>query len=91
MPSYNVKRRGFYNGVQYDPNGKRPVLNVENEIKPCPSWLQPIKGETAAQKGARTKAENKAKAEAEAKAKEDQEAIEAVTFVASAESATKTL
>lgn len=91
MPSYRVKTPGFYDGTYYDPAGKRPVLNVDTAFKKCPSWLEPIKGETPQQKAARTKAENKAKEEAEEKSKEDKKAVDSVTFVTSAEATTKTL
>lgn len=91
MPSYKVKESGTHDGVLYDPNGKRKVLTVDTAFKKCPSWLEPIKGETAQQKGARTKAENKAKADAEKQAKDDKAEIDKVTFTDNATSATQTL
>lgn len=44
MPvSYKVKSVGFFNGHMYDPNGKRPVLTVDEPLKKenFPSWLEP--------------------------------------------------
>lgn len=63
MPSYQVKRKGFFGGKLYDPDGKRPVLSVDKPFtdKDMPSWVTPIK-ETAAPK-ARTKGKAKAKVE----------------------------
>lgn len=91
MPSYKVLSTGFHEGVLYSPEGKRPTLNVASAFKKCPKWLEPIKGETAQQKGARTKAENKAKAEAAKKAEADQAEIDKVTFTDTAASTTQTL
>lgn len=91
MPSYKVKRTGFFNGTMYSPDGKRTVLHVDKAFEVTPAWLHPIKGETAAQKGARTKAENKAKEDAEKQVKEDKVAIDAVTFTSTAEQTTQTI
>ena len=91
MPSYKVIKDGFHEGVFYSPDGKRPVLNVDKQFKKCPSWLEPVKGETAQQKGARTKAENKAKEDAAARAAEDKKSVDAVTFATTPEQTTSTL
>ena len=91
MPRYLVKENGFWAGTLYSPTGKRPILITDKEINPCPSWLEPIKDETAAQKGARTKAENKAKEEADKRAEKDAADIASVTFATTPEQTTKTL
>lgn len=91
MPQYKVKAPGFYDGVLYDPAGKRKTLTTDKAFAKCPSWLEPIKGETAAEKGARTKAENKAKEEAKKQAAEDKKAVDAVTFATTPEQTTQTL
>lgn len=80
MPRYQVIKPGFYDGKLYDPEGKRKTLTVDKAFKKCPSWLKPIKGETAAEKKKREADEAKqAKADAE-KADEDQKDIDSVTF-----------
>ena len=91
MPQYKVKSPGFHNGTFYTPAGKRTVLHVDKAFAKCPLWLMPLKGETAAEKGARTKAANKAAEEAKVQATEDKKSIDAVTFVTSAESTTQTI
>lgn len=91
MPTYKVIEKGFFDGVTYDPKGKRPFLETDKPLKKCPLWLEPIEGDSPQQKAARTKAANKAKEEAEAKAKQDANDIAAVTFTESAEATTKTL
>lgn len=91
MPLYKVLEKGFFDGVTYDPNGKRKMLETDKPFKVCPMWLEAVKGETPQQKAARTKAANKAKEEAEAKAKQDAIDVAAVTFTESAEQTTKTL
>lgn len=91
MPSYKVLSTGFHDGVLYSPEGRRPTLNVDSAFKKCPTWLEPIKGETAQQKGARTKAENRAKKEAAKQAEEDRAEINKVTFTDTAASTTQTL
>jgi hypothetical protein len=92
MPSYTVISDGFFGGRIYSPTGKRKVLHVDEKFNKCPSWLKPIKGETAAEKGARTKADNKAKAEAEELAKETKASVDAVTFATvSSEQTTSTI
>jgi hypothetical protein len=92
MPSYTVISDGFFEGRFYSPTGKRKELHADKVFKKCPSWLKPIKGESAQEKGARTKAENKAKADADAEAKEFKEQVDAVTFAtASSEQTTSTI
>ena len=57
MPSYNVIKRGFFDGRLYDPAGKRPVLHTEKPFpskdkkEQVPDWLEAIQGETAATVG----------------------------------------
>lgn len=93
MPSYKVKSSGFYNGTFYSPNGKRSVLIVDKPFKKgeVPSWLEPIKSETAAQaksrKAAAAKQAETDKKDAEAKKK----AVDSVTFAESVSSTTTTL
>ena len=48
MPSYQVLEKGFYDGMMYDPAGKRRTLHVDKPFKKCPSWLKPMKAETGA-------------------------------------------
>jgi uncharacterized damage-inducible protein DinB len=91
MPQYKVKSPGYYKGELYDPAGKRPTLHVDKAFTRCPRWLKPMQGETAAEKGARTKALNKEAEEAKLQAAEDKKSIDAVTFVTSAEQTTQTL
>lgn len=63
MPSYKVLSKGFINGKLYDPEGKRPFLHNEKSfpkvkgVEQVPSWLQPIKSETATQRKKREKSE----------------------------------
>lgn len=51
MPSYRVKSKGFYDGLMYDPEGKRGVLHTEEPFpmkdkkEQVPSWLEPMKSE----------------------------------------------
>lgn len=80
MPQYRVMKPGFYNGEMYDPQGKRKVLNVEKAFKKCPSWLQPIKEESAAQRKKREAEEAKKAKENADKAAEDKKDIDSVTF-----------
>jgi len=53
MPSYKVTSPGFYNGLSYKPNGKRPVLHLEKPFpkekgkEKIPSWLAPISSKDA--------------------------------------------
>lgn len=91
MPRYTVIADGFFEGKLYSPTGKRKELHTDEELKPHPEWLKPLKEETAAQKGARTKAENAAQKAAEEKAKADKAEIDAVTFAAPAAKTTATL
>lgn len=81
MPRYQVLQPGFYNSELYDPEGKRKTLTTDKAFKKCPSWLRPIKEESAAQRKKREADEAKqSKANAD-KAVEDKKDIDAVTFV----------
>jgi len=91
MPRYKVKEKGFYNSKTYDPNGKRPFLYTDKPLKPVPSWLEPMKAETAAQKKKRLAAEKKAAKEAEKKAKSDQKDIDDLTFMGDGQKADSTV
>jgi len=62
MPSYQVTENGFYDGRMYSPTGKRRTLHVDKPFKKCPSWLKPIKAESAAESKKRVAAEKKANA-----------------------------
>jgi len=80
MPRYQVLKPGFYDGKMYDPEGKRKTLTTDKAFKKCPSWLKPIKDESAAQRKKREADEVKqAEVDAE-KAAEDKKDIDAVTF-----------
>lgn len=88
MPSYKVLEPGFIDGRLYDPNGKRPVYHADKPFpkkgkeEQVPSWLEPIKAETAAQKKKREAAEKKAtKAATEQKAADDSE-VAGASFLA---------
>lgn len=80
MPSYKVISKGFMFGRTYDPNGRRKTLHADKPLKPVPSWLEPIKEETAAQRKKRVAAEKKAKAEAAESQKQKQTEIDSVRF-----------
>lgn len=80
MPSYKVINTGFYDKKLYSPDGKRNILVTDKPFKKIPSWLEPLKGETASQVKARKEAEAK---QAEANKKEVEESkkeIEKVNF-----------
>lgn len=83
MATYKVIAKGFYNGALYTPDGKRNTLTVDKAFtkKNMPSWVQPIKEPTAAEKKAAEKAAKEA-AEAQAAADaENQKDIDEVTFL----------
>lgn len=88
MPSYKVLETGFFDGRQYSPEGKRPVLHTDksfpkgrNKKEQVPSWLERIKDETAAQKGDR----NKSSDVAVKKAEDDQKEIDNASFLGEGE------
>lgn len=91
MPSYKAIKTGFYEGATYSPSGKRKILTVDKPFKKCPSWLEPIKGESASEVKARKAAETKRINAEKKKAEEDKKAVDAVTFTSSPEQITKTL
>lgn len=82
MPQYKVLEPGFYNGMVYDPNGKRPVLTTDKPFtknNPIPSWLGPMPEESAGLK-AKREAYEKAQAELDAaKAEQDAEELKAAS------------
>lgn len=78
MPQYKVIAPGFYGGVYYKPDGKRPVLHTDEPFKKdnLPSWLAEMPKETSAEKKNRVAAE-KAQAKADKqKAKADKQEID---------------
>lgn len=87
MPSYKVKEKGFFGGRIYDPEGKRRVLHTDkpfpskNKKEQHPSWLEPIKAETAEQKAAR-EAESEANAK---KVEQDKKDIVETSFIGGGE------
>ena len=91
MPKYKVTARGFHDGVTYDPKGKRTTLFVEKAFKSTPSWLEPMKAETAAEQKKR-EAEEKKKAKADKDGIDaDKADIDAMSFIGEGESAVTTL
>ena len=83
MPSYKVMSPGFSDGRLYDPDGKRPILYRDKPFPKGeqPSWLEPIKNETAGRKKKRVAAE-KAKADADAdQVREGREDVNALSFM----------
>ena len=93
MPSYKVIEKGFYGGRIYDPNGKRRVLHTDkpfpkkNNKEQVPSWLEPLKSETAAEKKKREAAEKKDAKAAADKAEQDQKDIADASFMGEGEQA----
>jgi len=94
MPSYKVKSKGFFGGVLYDPQGKRPILNTDlpfSEVdgeEQVPGWLEAIPCETPAQARARKGAETKARNAAKKKAEADKKEIEGASFLGGEASST---
>lgn len=89
MPQYQVTAVGFYNGVMYDPDGKRKTLTTDKPFPKdkIPSWLKAIKPETTDQKKKREAAEKKAAEEAADKADADEKDIADASFLGEGESA----
>lgn len=91
MPSYKVLKPGFFNGRLYDPDGKRRTLHTDKPFpskdkkEQIPSWLAPLKAESAAQKKKREAAEKKAAAAATDKAEQDQKEISEASFMGEGE------
>lgn len=81
MPSYKVLSAGFFNSQLYSPTGKRRVLTTDKPFKKVPSWLEPIKGETAKEAQIRKAKETKAANAAKKKAEEDAKEIETASFI----------
>jgi hypothetical protein len=88
MPRYKVLKQGFYNGMLYDPEGKRPVLDTDEPLKPLPSWVEPMKAETAAAKKKRLAAEKKAADAAKKKSADDEKDIADASFMGEGENTT---
>lgn len=88
MPSYKVITKGFLEGVMYDPDGKRRMVHRDKPFdkKKMPSWLKPIKSETAGEKKKREAVEKKtANADAD-KARQDKTDIDNASFMGDGES-----
>jgi len=82
MPQYKVLEKGFYNGMMYDPRGKRPVLTTDKPFtkkNPMPKWLGPMPKESADLKAKREAAEKAQEALDKAKAEEDEEELKAAS------------
>ena len=78
MPRYKVLKEGFMNNTLCKPGHPRHgFVNTDKPLKPVPSWLEPVKAETAAQKKAR---EKQAEADAEQVA-EDKKGIAGASFM----------
>ncbi len=89
MPSYKVLQKGFLDGITYDPTGKRRTVHVDKPFKKTPSWLEPIKAESAAVKKKRESAEKKtAQQNADAVTAGKQDIAEA-SFLGTGESSTE--
>lgn len=93
MPKYKVNSRGFYQGRLYDPEGKRSFIFTDKPFNPVPSWVEPIKSETLAEKKKRLAKEKKLSEAEKKKAAEDQKEIENLNFMGDGEksSAVETL
>ena len=83
MPKYKVKEKGFFDGKLYDPEGKRRHVYVNKPFKKCPSWLEPMKAETAAEKKKREAAEKRQQKIDAEKAEIDKAEIEGASFLGS--------
>ena len=81
MLRYKVLEKGFAKGRMYDPLGKRNILHSDEPIKPVPSWLEPMKEESAAAKKKRETATAKANLETAERLDNEKSDIEAVTFI----------
>lgn len=81
MPSYRVLNKGFFHGRIYDPDGKRPILDVNKPFtkKTMPSWVELIEDETDDERDERMKAQDEKSKEAEVKRDLDKE-IQEVSF-----------
>lgn len=83
MARYKVIKPGFYNGQLYEPNGRRPYLEVEvpfdDDKNPKPSWVEEIPPESVEVRKARMEAEEAQRKLDEAKAAEDRAEIAAAS------------
>jgi len=86
MPSYKVKEKGFFDGMLYDPDGKRHILHTDVELESVPKWLEPIKSETPVQAKKRKASDAKANKAASDKAADDRKDIAEASFMGSGES-----
>ncbi len=80
MPRYEVIKPGFLNDKPYSPNGKRKVVVTDKAFKKCPSWLRPIKEESATQRKKREESESKISKENAKKAAQDKKDVDSVMF-----------
>ena len=81
MPRYKVTAPGFMGSVLHQPGHPRKgVVTTDAPLDPLPSWLTPMKEETAAQKKKREKAEAKQVKAASDKKEQDKVDIDSVTF-----------
>jgi hypothetical protein len=85
MPSYKVLEKGFHGGRMYDPTGKRRTLHVDKPLEPCPSWLKPIKAESAAEAKKRVATEKKATKAAVKQAADDTAEVKGASFMGDGE------
>ncbi len=89
MPRYKVVTKGFFGGKLYDPEGKRPFLDVDKPFAKGkkPSWVSAVLKESAAVK-AKREAQEKSQAAADAtKNEDDQTDIKDASFLGEGESA----
>lgn len=94
MPRYIVKEKGFFNGMLYDPQGKRPFLYTDAPFpkgkdgkEKVPAWLERMEDESSEAAKGRKAAETKAAKAAAKKAEQDAKDIELASFMGEGESA----
>ena len=89
MPRYKVIAPGFANGMLYNPEGKRRVLNTDKPFtkkNPMPSWLadMPKESDAACKK---REAQEASQAETDSdKSEQDQKDIKEASFLGEGES-----
>ncbi len=90
MPRYKVLEPGFYGSVLYKPDHPRRNVLVTDKPFPkgkLPSWLKPMKDETATAAKARVKKDTAADKAAQTKAADDQKDIQNASFLGEGENA----
>ena len=89
MPRYKVIAPGFHDGRLYDPNGKRPFLDVDKPFnkKNKPSWVAEMKKESDAAKKKREDQEAAQQKAADDKAEQDGKDIAEASFLGEGEKA----